>query len=271
MSPLSPGKGSSSSFQRSGQAGGQSSKSTSETPPTPSLLTTPRSAPHIKSEGVSSAATLDTPLTHNIRTGGKIITSFSTGQRHTTSSAATAPHPLAASTVKQPSSRSCPEDHASAQSAQNPGQSASACAKGPVTRSSNVRSSSPVPSSEVPPQASNSPTDKSAGTSAEKLRGMSNEEARRLRQAQQKLQKEQWKRKYGQGGTVAAGTKRTLEMQGGGVSNSGNSGGSGTGVGGDGKPEVQTKVEMMDEVIGADALISDGKYVIVYCTTRTGL
>ena len=120
-----------------------------------------------------SSASLDTPLTH-VRTGGKIITSFSTGQRPPSSSA-TAPHPLTTTSVR-PSNSPNPDDQASAQPVS--GQSASVRMKGPVTRSSTVRSSSPIPNSDAPPISSDLPTDKSA-SSVEKLRsggGLSSEE-----------------------------------------------------------------------------------------------
>ena len=134
------------------------------------------------------------------------------------------------------------------------------CAKGPVTRSTAaVRASSPSTSGDAQPLVSGSP-DKNA-KSAEKPHGtgvgLSSEEARKLRQAQQRLQKEQWMKKYGQGGT-----KRLLEMQSSGVDAAGESAGSGSDGDGSGsrrKGTLSTGAEAMENGV----LISDGKLMVL--------
>ena len=81
---------------------------------------------------------------------------------------------------------------------------------------------------------------------------MSSEEARKLRQAQQRLQKEQWQKKY----RSATVSKRAPEIQ---SSTAMNTGGGGGG-GGDGRQEGQPNVGKGAEIIGTDDLISDGKF-----------
>ena len=85
-------------------------------------------------------------------------------------------------------------------------------AKGPIARAGS-RSSSPIPTNSdvltTTPSSSSSPSERHA-MSAEKPQGLSSEEARKLRQAQQRLQKEQWMKKYGQASSAAvAGVSST--------------------------------------------------------------
>jgi hypothetical protein len=89
--------------------------------------------------------------------------------------------------------------------------------------------------------------------------GLSCEEARKLRQAQQKLQKEQWMKKYGHG------TKRTLEMQhdDGGTSGSGSSRTSEDG--GRGQVPQANSDTGAEQPVENGVLISDGTYVDVTC------
>lgn len=197
-----------------------------------------------KSEG-SSPTSLDTPLTHfrTGRGGGKIITSFSSGQRSSGTSSGSNAHPLATAVTRHDRL----EDQCSGQVS---GQSVRTT-KGPVTRSSTGRSLSPAPTNTdalpmTSSSASSSPSERNT-ISAEKPPGLSSEEARRLRQAQQRLQKEQWMKKYGQGSSTGATSPKGVgEIQGEAASDGGESK----------RLEVQTSEEMID---GTDVLISDGK------------
>lgn len=205
----------------------------------------------------------DTPLTH-FRTGskpafvtGSSSTSSSCGQRTTCnsgggSSGGSNRHPLLASSTMPSATKS---------EGQSSGQQASAQTgtgnshthvrtKGPVTRST-VRASSPSTYGDALPVVSGSPplsSEKNAKSAEKPHGGLSSEEARKLRQAQQKLQKEQWMKKYGQG------TKRTLELQ---------SGAAGSSSGDGGRQMPQSNSDTGAEAMENGVLISDGELNLV--------
>ena len=198
-----------------------------------------------------SSGVPDTPLTH-FRTGGKpIATTFVTGssstfgQRTTSGGGSSGSHhPLLASSTMAGAIKS--EDQSLGEQASAKTASCHVRTKGPVTQST-VRASSPNTCVDALPMVSGSPSSEKNAKSAEKLHGgLSSEEARKLRQAQQKLQKEQWMKKYGQG------TKRTLEMQ--------QSGSAGSSSGDGGRQIPQSKLDMGEEAMMENGvLISDGK------------
>ena len=213
--------------------------------------------------GGSRAGVPDTPLTH-LRTGGKPInTAFvtsSSGQRTSCNSVATESqsgtntnshsvgnnpsHPLEASSTMPSSASNVGESHPSGrQSSAQTARSSHAQVNKPVTRSS-IRASSPSTcGGDARPVALGSPSEKNAKSAEKLLGGLSSEEARKLRQAQQKLQKEQWIKKYGQG------TKRTLEMP------------SGASNGDRLMPRSNLDVEADDMENGI--LISDGEWMLI--------
>ena len=197
-----------------------------------------------KSDGGSSTSGVpDTPLTH-FRTGGKPAITLS-GQRTNSGggSSSSNSHPFLASTMAN-SAAAKPEDQSIGQSVSAQKTGAHIRTKGPVTRSSG-RASSPSTCGDALPKVSGSPSEKNANLT-EKAHGLNTEEARKLRQAQQKLQKEQWIKKYGQG------TKRTLEMQG------------GAGSTGDGsRQNPPSNLDVGAEAIGNDVLISDGELELI--------
>ena len=242
--------------------------------------------------GPSCTDVPDTPLTH-FGKGGKpnTATAFATctctsslsssslsGQRAASNSGeGGSHHPLLASSTMasvatKSEGQSTSGQQASAQMATGTGKNSHGHVrtKGPVTRSTTVRASSPstcgdallppVVSSSPPSSTSSLPSSEKNAKSAEKPHGggggLSSEEARKLRQAQQKLQKEQWMKKYGQG------TKRTLEMRSGGGTDDGSSSSNG-----DGGRQVPPPTNL-DTGAGAEAmengvLISDGKLNLV--------
>lgn len=181
---------------------------------------------------------LDTPLTH-VRTGGGKMVGTVAGQRTPCASV----HPLTAAVSRQ----DCPGAQSSGQQVSGQPTTANVRPKGSATRSSGRASS---PSVDILPVASNSPSEKPTN-SAEKPHGLSSEEARKLRQAQQKLQKEQWQKKYGHGSSTVTTTKRALEVQ-----------NSASDTAGEDGQEPQVKIAKRTEgvgQVGTDALISDGK------------
>ena len=213
--------------------------------------------------GGGSNSVPDTPLTH-FRTGGKpaFVTgsssSSSCGQRATCNSGGGSTggsnrHPLLASSTMANATKS---------EGQSSGQQASAQTgtgnshmhvrtKGPVTRST-VRASSPSTCGDALPVVTSSPplsSEKNAKSAEKPHGGLSSEEARKLRQAQQRLQKEQWMKKYGQG------SKQTLELQ---------SGGAGSSSSGDsGRQAPQSNSDTGAEAMENGVLISDGELNLV--------
>ncbi len=254
-------------IKQEGGVAGQSSKYTSV-----STATTP----HSGSPG-NQGSTTDTPLTH-FRVGGKPTTAAAfvtsspslSGQRATCSlgggggvgsesSGGSSHHPLVASSTMAAGSATKSEGQSSAQNGSTGKNShVHVRTKGPVTRSTAVRACSPSACGDVLPMVSGSPPEKIA-KSAEKPQpgggGLSCEEARKLRQAQQKLQKEQWMKKYGHG------TKRTLEMQqDGGAGGSGSSSTSEDGGGGQG-PQANSDTGA-GQPMENGVLISDGTLMV---------
>ena len=242
--------------------------------------------------GTSCADVPDTPLTR-FGKGGKpnTATAFATasssssslsGQRAASNSGGGSSgsgnsnhHPLLTSATVASGATTCKSEgqsssgqQASAQIATGTGKTSHGHVrtKGPVTRSTTVRASSPSTCGDtLSPVVSSSPPSSTLSASSEKTAksaekphggggGLSSEEARKLRQAQQKLQKEQWMKKYGQG------TKRTLEMRSGGAGDGSSSNGD------DGRPVPPPTNS--DTGAGAEAmengvLISDGKMNLV--------
>lgn len=260
-------------IKQEGRVSDQSSKSHQGQGSKSTLTTTPHSSPgsggsleklkileRPKSDNSNgcSGGVPDTPLTH-FRSGGKPIataafvtgSSSSSGQRTMSNSGGSgcsngsSHHPLlASSTVSSAAIKS--EDQSSGQQASAQTANTHVRTKGPVTRST-VRASSPSTCGDGLPMVSGSPSSEKNAKLAEKLHGgLSSEEARKHRQAQQKLQKEQWMKKYGQG------TKRTLEMQ--------QSGGAGSSSGDGGRQMPQSNVDTgIDAMMENGVLISDGK------------
>ena len=262
-----------------GVAGSRAGTGTGPGPGQQSGVAQPLAPPKRTLPGSSPSAGLDTPLTH-FRSrdggggGGKIVTSFFSAQQQPRPGLSDN-HPLAAAVTKLEDQSSgqqvlaqsgsvvakghdvgvagssgLHEDQTLAQQKVSGQATSVRTAKGPVMRSSG-RSSSPIPNMETILTTSNSPSEINA-MSAEKAKGVSSEEARKLRQAQQKLQKEQWQKRYGQGG-VAMTAKRTMEAQSCATD----------GAGAAESLEAQTNLKLGTEVVGSDHLISDGKLEVI--------